>query len=51
MMGPGQLVTKDNEMGQFETPAYLPTVIDSVVGVRVSLEGHRFVQQRGALHV
>jgi hypothetical protein len=51
MMGPGQLVAKDNEMGQFETPAYLPTVIDSVVGVRVSLEGHRFVQQRGALHV
>lgn len=51
MLGPWKLVTVDDEQGYYETPAWSPAISESVVGVRVSLEGHRFVQQRGALHV
>lgn len=49
--GPLSLITKDDEDGAIMDPPSVPTVLSSVCGVRVSLEGHRFVQQRGMLHV
>lgn len=51
MHGPQILVTREDEDGSTEDPPVIPFPLSSVVGVRVSLEGFRYVQQRGQLHV
>jgi hypothetical protein len=51
MKGPSLMALNDDELGEFATPPTTPNLIPAVVGVRVSLEGLRAVQQRGALHV